>query len=154
MFSPKLRRRRIDANGRPESANFGHLHSRANLSSRKVGPESCARFAQTSMAGAVSLDFLAQLEKLYPGDGKGKVNRWPFIAAVAFSAANLPEAVPLVFTYAVQDLHDDADRLSLVRKMKDAIFKSGLLSGYPKVGGSMELELELGGGRGLEGSLY
>jgi hypothetical protein len=66
-------------------------------------------------------------------------NPWYTVAAVAFSASNLPEAVPLVLQYALKDVAverchgDDGDALLVVRKIKDALFKSGMLSGYPKV---------------------
>jgi hypothetical protein len=81
-------------------------------------------------------EFLAHLKSLYPNDSPLQ-NPWYFVAAVAFSASNLPEAVPAVFQFAANDLQSQssnhADALSLVRKIKDSLFKSGILSGYPKV---------------------
>lgn len=80
---------------------------------------------------------LSQLKSLYPNAPSPLQNPWYTVAAVAFSASNLPEAVPTVFQSALGDLQavsaDHSDALLLVRKMKDALFKSGLLSGYPKV---------------------
>lgn len=64
-------------------------------------------------------------------------NPWFIVAAVAFSASNRPEAVPRVFEQALQDLRgtgsDKSQELLLARKMREALFKSGLISGYPKV---------------------
>ena len=64
-------------------------------------------------------------------------NPWFIVAAVAFSASNRPEAVPCVFKQALQDLkngsYDTPEELLLAKKMREALFKSGLISGYPKV---------------------
>lgn len=83
--------------------------------------------------------FLSHLRSLYPAQ-PGLKNPWFLVAAVAFSASNLPEAVPLVFQHALKDISQDTagadqDSLLLARKMRDAIFKSGILSGYSKVYG-------------------
>jgi hypothetical protein len=86
------------------------------------------------MTDAVTPEFLSHLTALYPASSSGGDNTWAFVAAVAFSASNLPEAVPLVFQHAALSITEDEDSLLLVRKMKDAMFKSGMLSGYPKVG--------------------
>lgn len=79
-------------------------------------------------------------------------NPWYIVAAVAFSASNRPECVPQVFTHALADLrlaHGAAGAPSrrdgqaaegaaaaetvLAQRLRDALFKSGLISGYPKV---------------------
>jgi endoribonuclease Dicer len=66
-------------------------------------------------------------------------NPWYIVAAVAFSASNKPEAVPQVFAHALEDLKSLSisakpdDEKQLARKMREALFKSGLISGYPKV---------------------
>lgn len=61
-------------------------------------------------------------------------NPWYIVAAVAFSASNRPETVPHVFQHVAQDLQGErASQLLLARKMRDALFKSGLTSGYPRV---------------------
>ncbi|KZP28647.1 hypothetical protein FIBSPDRAFT_817042 [Athelia psychrophila] len=75
--------------------------------------------------------FLSRIQALYPTQPSALRNPWFIAAAVAFSASNIPEAVPLVYKHAVQDI-DVEDRLLVVRKIKDALFKSGMLSGYPK----------------------
>jgi hypothetical protein len=95
------------------------------------------------MSDIATPEFLSLLKSLYPAEPSTSAlqNPWFFVAAVAFSASNLPEAVPLVFQHALKDLllhrstEGDQDSLILVRKIKDALFKSGMLSGYPKVDG-------------------
>jgi hypothetical protein len=85
------------------------------------------------MTDVVTPEFLSHLKALYPAPSSGGDNTWAFVAAVAFSASNLPEAVPLVLQHATSSNTEHEDSLLLVRKMKDALFKSGMLSGYPKV---------------------
>lgn len=69
---------------------------------------------------------------------------WYIVAAVAFSASNRPEGVPQVFEHALADLRAslaNTDRTTLgsdnekllAQRFRDALFKSGLISGYPKV---------------------
>jgi hypothetical protein len=91
------------------------------------------------MAQLAAPEFISYLKSLYPEQPEYLKNDWYIAAAVAFSASNVPEAVPVVFRHALKDLeaHPTADltndSLLLVRKMKDAVFKSGMLSGFPKV---------------------
>ena len=69
---------------------------------------------------------------------------WYIVAAVAFSASNRPEGVSQVFEHALSDLRSslvNTDRTAvgydneklLAQRFRDALFKSGLISGYPKV---------------------
>jgi len=86
------------------------------------------------MAGLGSATFLSHLKSLYPvrrGAAHVQYNPWHLIAAVGFAASNRPEAVPLVFEYAMKeaDKSSHEEKLLLVRKFRDAIFKSGLTSG-------------------------
>lgn len=93
------------------------------------------------MTIVATYEFLSRLKGLYPTRSQSPKNPWYYVAAVAFSASNLPEAVPLVYQYALNDLQQTPsepaiahqESLLLVRKIKDALFKSGMLSGYPKV---------------------
>lgn len=94
------------------------------------------------MSDIATPEFLSRLKAIYPTNTPNPLrNPWFFVAAVAFSASNLPEAVPLVYQHALKSLDssdsssvaDEATTLLLVRKVKDSLFKSGLLSGYPKV---------------------
>ena len=93
-------------------------------------------------------DLLDGLKSLYPVDSESHPNPWYIVAAVGFTAGNLPEAVPIVFQYALDDLRRrraqdhpenrvqavvDEEELLLVRRIKDAIFKSGITCGYPRV---------------------
>ena len=101
------------------------------------------------MSDIATPELLSRLKVLYPTNTPNSLrNPWFFVTAVAFSASNLPEAVPLVYQHAFKSMSsldspvsDDATTLLLVRKVKDALFKSGLLSGYPKVSqhGSLRL---------------
>ena len=92
------------------------------------------------MASLATPEFLSSIKKTYPPAGSAKLpNPWYFVAAVALSASNAPDAVPLVFDYAIKDAKEsnpawtEDDSRLLARKMKDALFKSGMLSGFPKV---------------------
>ncbi|KAI1791489.1 hypothetical protein LXA43DRAFT_417851 [Ganoderma leucocontextum] len=97
------------------------------------------------MADLASPDFLSTLKAAYPPDTPNTSSHlWAVIAAVAFSASNVSEAVPLVFKYALEDLvqsqtqagtrqdaaHDE--QLVLARKVREAVLQSGLLSGMPR----------------------
>ncbi|KAG1739020.1 hypothetical protein EDB19DRAFT_2025272 [Suillus lakei] len=83
-------------------------------------------------------EFLNELQSLYPEPAKYVDGGWYLAAAVAFSSSNRSEAVSCVLRHVLNDLDKlpdatDEDRRLLVRKMREGIFKSGLLSGYPKV---------------------
>ncbi|KAH7910470.1 hypothetical protein BJ138DRAFT_1180261 [Hygrophoropsis aurantiaca] len=90
------------------------------------------------MADIASETFLSQLKSLYPVKPSYRENPWYAVAAIAFSASNRPDAVPFVLKYAFNDLEalsaPDEDYVFVVRKIRDAIFKSGMISGFPKVG--------------------
>jgi endoribonuclease Dicer len=68
-------------------------------------------------------------------------NPWYIVAAVAFSASNRPEAIPRVFEHVLEDIKSSSssqsgtkpDNKLLAQKLREALFKSGLISGYPKV---------------------
>ncbi|KAF9466232.1 AhpD-like protein [Collybia nuda] len=95
------------------------------------------------MTTLATASFLSHLKSIYPNNGirNGNIiNPWYIVAAVAFSASNRPDAVPHVFQYAMKDLQMEGhlgtnslegERL-LARKLRDALFKSGLTSGYPR----------------------
>jgi endoribonuclease Dicer len=105
------------------------------------------------MAGLATKTFLSHLKSLYPFPynrisraRESFANPWDFIAAVAFSNSNAPEAIPLIWEYALEDLHKThirlgqagdselvrQDRLVLARRLRDAIFKGGITGGYAK----------------------
>ena len=85
------------------------------------------------MSAVATPQFLAQLKSYYPQKTQSLQNPWYIVASAAFCASNLPDAVPLVYEQAQKDLGADEDPLLLVRKIKDALLKSGMLCGYPKV---------------------
>jgi hypothetical protein len=90
------------------------------------------------MTDIATPEFLNELQSLYPAPERYVDSGWYLAAAVSFSSSNHPEAVSCVLRHALDDLGklpdtSDEDRKLLVRKMRESIFKSGLLSGYPKV---------------------
>jgi len=72
-------------------------------------------------------------------------NPWYIVTVVSFTAGNRPEAVPLLFKYVLGELERAQNRFKvpetdahrekvvLVRKFRDAIFKCGITGGYSKV---------------------
>lgn len=72
-------------------------------------------------------------------------NPWYIVASCAFSTANRPETIPLIFKHVFAELEKaQADfkvsqeqayqeKLALARKMRDCLFKSGMVAGYSKV---------------------
>jgi hypothetical protein len=84
---------------------------------------------------ALSTEFLDQLRSLFPGSNTltTSENPWYLVAAVALSASNRPEAVAQVLTHAIRDVPEHTERIAIARKIRDGLFKSGLISGYPKV---------------------
>ena len=97
------------------------------------------------MADLATPEFLSSLKATYPPETPNSPHLWAIVAAVGFGASNVPEAVPAVFTYALQDLirsqhatgisGDVAqeEQLLLARKIREAVLQSGLLSGMPRV---------------------
>ncbi|KAN0088297.1 AhpD-like protein [Tylopilus felleus] len=92
-----------------------------------------------TMAHIATPGFLSSLKHLYPLQPTDSYvqSPWYAVAAITFSASNCPEAVPLVLEYVLRDLDaidaSHQDQLTAVRKIRDAVFKSGLICGFPKV---------------------
>jgi alkylhydroperoxidase/carboxymuconolactone decarboxylase family protein YurZ len=89
------------------------------------------------MGDIATPEFLNELQSFYPATAKYVDGDWFLAASIAFSSSNCPDAVPRVLRHALDDLDklpdtSYEDRKLLVRKMRDGILKSGLLSGYPK----------------------
>ncbi|KAF5330746.1 hypothetical protein D9619_006063 [Psilocybe cf. subviscida] len=101
----------------------------------------------------VSTSFLNNLKTSFPPADPSSSsffrNPWYIVAAVAFSASNKPELVPRVFAHALDDLKSlspaakPEDEMLLARKMREALFKSGLISGYPKAINSLRALSEI-----------
>ncbi|KAH0836849.1 AhpD-like protein [Lanmaoa asiatica] len=89
------------------------------------------------MAHIATPEFLSSLKQLYPPQSTYPKSPWYAVAAITFSASNCPEAVPLVLKYVLKDLDaigaSHEDRLTAARKIRDAVFKSGMIYGFPKV---------------------
>jgi hypothetical protein len=60
-------------------------------------------------------------------------NTWYFVAGVTFSVLNRPEEVGQVFEAAIRDQKDEQERLSVARRMREALIKSAAIAGFPKV---------------------
>ncbi|KAF8968314.1 AhpD-like protein [Flammula alnicola] len=88
----------------------------------------------------ISSNFLNSLKALFPENAGRVGNPWYIVAAVAFSASNRPEAVPRVFEHVLEGLRapdggnttSKSDEKLLAQKLREALLKSGLISGYPK----------------------
>ncbi|KAF8352226.1 hypothetical protein F5887DRAFT_1057848 [Amanita rubescens] len=80
--------------------------------------------------------FLAHLKSIFPA--RASPNPWFLVAAVAFSASNRPEEVPRVLSYAVRDVEAEQDKLTLANKVREALFKAGLTSGYSRTINSLK----------------
>ncbi|KAL5528848.1 hypothetical protein ACEPAG_4822 [Sanghuangporus baumii] len=63
-------------------------------------------------------------------------NPWYIITAVVFSASNRPDAIPRVFEFVISELGTLSatkdDKLRLVVRMREALFKAGMISGYSR----------------------
>ncbi|KXN82618.1 hypothetical protein AN958_02469 [Leucoagaricus sp. SymC.cos] len=96
------------------------------------------------MAALASASFLSQIKSLYPlGRSTGALpTPWYIVAAVAFSASNKPQAVPQIFQYVLQELNSNQDtkseRFLLAQKIREALLKSALISGFPKAINSLQ----------------
>lgn len=114
------------------------------------GRRSGARWASTIVTtsaepGLPTREYLAYLKSIYPGhraesgetvDGIIR-SSWYLVVAVAFGSSNRPESVPKVFQFVHDELTAASasieERRVVVRRLKEAIFKSGLSCGYSRV---------------------
>ena len=86
-------------------------------------------------------DYLERLRNTYifPYDSP-EDSSWYLIAAVAFSASNKPEEVAALFTYLLELPEfqaSEAVRRKIARRLREALFKSGITSGYSRVSGAL-----------------
>ncbi|KZT04570.1 uncharacterized protein LAESUDRAFT_657584 [Laetiporus sulphureus 93-53] len=100
------------------------------------------------MATIASQTFLRQLKSIFPSPTLTTPDAviaqpWYLVAAVAFSASRKPEAVPVVYEFALNELRlvqtaepperAHEQQMRLTSKVREAILQSGLLSGFPRV---------------------
>lgn len=101
---------------------------------------SCSRHSsglQLKMSKTLPLtkEFMNDLKSSFPSSERSSPsqNPWYLVATVGLSASNRPEAVAQVFSYAIQDVLGHDERLEISRKIREGLFISGLICGYPKV---------------------
>ena len=110
------------------------------------GSPSLTSSSYLGMADLATPDFLSTLKTAYPPETPNSPSHlWAVVAAVSFSSSNVPEAVPLVFEYALDDLlrcqtqagtpqgAAHQEQLVLARKVREAVLQAGLLCGMPRV---------------------
>lgn len=102
------------------------------------------------MTTLATTEFLNRLKIIYPlrnlsGTEAVIRNPWYIAAAVAFGSSNRPEGVPVVFqtiltelklAQAAQNVSAEAahaQQLYVARRVREAVFKGGLLCGYSRV---------------------
>lgn len=101
------------------------------------------------MAEIATPEFLTKLKTLYPFSASSAsqfaqspttadlANPWFLVAAIAYSASNRPDAVPLVYNFVLRSLQEEgADtetKKRVTTALRDAIYKAGLISGYSRV---------------------
>lgn len=68
-------------------------------------------------------------------------DRWFFIAAAAFSVCNVPEAVPVIYNYAIDNIKDKSPeaKFDISQKMRESLLKSAALGGLPKAINSLTM---------------
>lgn len=68
-------------------------------------------------------------------------DRWFFIAAAAFSVCNVPEAVPVIYNYAIDNIKDKSPeaKFDVSQKMRESLLKSAALGGLPKAINSLTM---------------
>lgn len=95
------------------------------------------------MAHLASPSFLRRMKAIFQ-PARNTISKlhssWYLYPAVAFSSSNVPDAVPVVFRHALNELrmerrHDSLEKeeLLLARRFRESIFKAGMLCGYPRV---------------------
>ncbi|THH31544.1 hypothetical protein EUX98_g2658 [Antrodiella citrinella] len=95
-----------------------------------------------SMAHIATPTFLANVKVLLSEENRSVVSRrWYVLAAAAFSASNIPEAIPLIFENALEELEQETERkpdelrrdqLAVARRMRECVFRAGMLTGYAR----------------------
>ncbi|KZV95651.1 hypothetical protein EXIGLDRAFT_734874 [Exidia glandulosa HHB12029] len=70
-------------------------------------------------------ELLAHLASLLP-------ENWYIPASVAFTAAGVPEALPTLYAFAAEGCKSEEEKVLLVRRIRDAVFKGGILTGYAR----------------------
>jgi len=109
------------------------------LSSAKFASPSLQALSGLVTLGMATTSLLEELEALWPtattpnSTAEPSIpNPYALIAAVVFGSANLPELVPSVWVHAASRVNSNDDKALLARRMRDALFKTGMLTGYSR----------------------
>jgi len=90
------------------------------------------------LASIINPSYLASLRS-HPGLPR---HTWYFIAGVTLSTLNRPDEIGTVFKYALErgvhpeddgPIRDEAEKLKIARRMREALVKSSAIIGLPKV---------------------
>ena len=90
------------------------------------------------LASILNPSYLASLRS-HPGLPR---HTWYFIAGVTLSTLNRPDEIGTVFKYALErgvhpeddgPIRDEAEKLKIARRMREALVKSSAIIGLPKV---------------------
>ena len=90
------------------------------------------------LASIINPSYLASLRS-HPGLPR---HTWYFIAGVTLSTLNRPDEIGTVFKYALDrgvhpeddsPIRDEAEKLKIARRMREALVKSSAIIGLPKV---------------------
>ena len=95
------------------------------------------------MVETATPSFLKNIKNIYQAKSATKTvtdyiqNPWYIVSAVAFSASNRPECIPGLFTLIMDELHalnaSQDEKLQVVIRLREALFKGGMISGYSRV---------------------
>lgn len=131
-------------------SNHFRVPSTARVSSQ-LSTTTIDNLNNPSMSTLATTELLTHLKSLYPlrdvarGTNAVLRNPWYIVSAVAYGSSNRPEAVPIVFQHALDDLRQAQaeqqkpaevarqEQLQLARRMREAILKGGMLCGYSRV---------------------
>ena len=80
---------------------------------------------------------LDEIQALWPStDASSQLpnlrNPYALVAAAVFSGTNRPDLVPAVWSHAVTEISSTDEKALVARRLRDAIFKAGLLTGYSR----------------------
>ena len=95
------------------------------------------------MAEIATPNFLKHVKEIYQDESKITSieeyikNPWYLVASVAFGASNRPDGVPRIFQLLMDELDElsatQEQKIQVIIRMREALFKGGMISGYSRV---------------------